>query len=316
MVRLYTDPRMLEHRPPAGHPERPERLATLLRQLERTGLSRACPRGTVREATDDELLRIHGAAFLRALAAFERRGAGLIEGDTWLGPGSLPAARLAAGAAIEAVRDVTAGLAPAAFCAVRPPGHHARPAAAMGFCLFGTVAAAAAEAVEGQGLDRILVVDWDVHHGNGTQEMYDADPRVGFLSIHRYPFYPGTGAADETGTGPGLGTKRNVPVSYGTSRRDYVGAFRNALEDLADRIRPELVLISAGFDAHAEDPVGDLGLEVEDFATLTTLVRDVASTHARGRVVSLLEGGYNVPILASCVVAHLEALGAEAPWHP
>jgi acetoin utilization deacetylase AcuC-like enzyme len=311
MVLLFTDRRMLAHEPPPRHPEQPMRLAAILRQLDRTGLAGACGAGTVREATDPELLRVHTEGYLREVAEFEAFGGGLIESDTWDGPGSNLAARLAAGAAVEAVRAVVGGRRKAAFCAVRPPGHHARPAGAMGFCLFATVAAAAAEALDGLGLGRVLVVDWDIHHGNGTQEIFDADPRVGFLSIHRYPFYPGTGAADETGTGAGLGTKRNVPIRYGTSRADYLSAFRASLGEMADLIRPELVLISAGFDAHAQDPIGDLGLEIEDFVTMTHEVLDVARTHAAGRVVSVLEGGYNVPILAGCVAAHLEALGVE-----
>jgi acetoin utilization deacetylase AcuC-like enzyme len=178
----------------------------------------------------------------------------------------------------------------------------------MGFCIYGNVAVAAADALATHGLDRVLVVDFDVHHGNGTQEMFYDNGRVGFLSIHRYPFYPGTGAADETGTGAGLGLIKNVPLPYGVSRPDYLAAFRSALDALADKVRPELVLISAGFDAHAEDPVGDLGLEVEDFQELTKAVLDVAKTHAGGRVVSVLEGGYNVSILAGCVAAHLETL--------
>jgi acetoin utilization deacetylase AcuC-like enzyme len=316
MVMLFTDPRMLDHVTARGHPERPERLEAILRHLKRTGLMFTCPAGNVREATDEELLRVHTRHYLDVIHQFQGRGGGQIEADTWMSPGSELAARLAAGAAIEAVSAVVGGQRRRAFCAVRPPGHHARPADAMGFCLFGTVAAAAAHAVESLGLSRVMVVDFDVHHGNGTQEMFYDDPRVAFFSIHRFPFYPGSGDRAETGTGPGLGWTKNLPIRYGTSRADYRDAFRGALEEFADRARPELVLVSAGFDAHAEDPVGDLGLEVEDFVTLTRDVLDVAEVHAGGRVVSVLEGGYNVPILAGCVEAHLVALGAEVdPTH-
>ncbi len=175
------------------------------------------------------------------------------------------------------------------------------------------MALAAVEAISRSDLARVLIVDFDVHHGNGTQEIFYESERVGFLSIHRYPFYPGTGAREETGAGRGLGFTANVPLPHGTNRPDYHAAFRASLDKMADRIRPELVLISAGFDAHAEDPVGDLGLEVDDFEVLTKEVVSVAETHAKGRIVSVLEGGYNVPILAGSVAAHLQALGAEPP---
>ncbi len=312
MVTIYTDRRMIEHRPSPTHPERPERLATVLRHLDRTGISRRNIMQPVRPATDEELLRVHSARHLVAIDAFAARGGGQIEADTWLSPESPLAGRLAAGAVVDAVNSVITGSDPRAFCAVRPPGHHARPDEPMGFCLFGSVAVGAADAVARHGLNRVLIVDWDVHHGNGTQEMFYDDPRVAFLSIHRYPFYPGSGAADETGTGRGLGLTRNVPLPFGISRADYLAAFRGALSDLADRFRPELVILSAGFDAHADDPVGNLGLEVEDFETLTADVLQVAGTHAAGRIVSVMEGGYNVPILAGCVEAHLRSMGALA----
>jgi len=311
MVRLFTDLRMLEHAPPAGHPERPERLSAIVRHLTRTGWLGQCPSGTVREASREELLRVHTPGYLDRLAEFERTGGGAIEQDTWLSAGSNQAARLAAGAAVEAVSSVLEGPETRALCLVRPPGHHARPDDSMGFCLYGNVAVAAADAVQRAGLDRVLIVDFDVHHGNGTQEMFYDDPRVAFLSIHRYPFYPGTGAADETGTGRGLGFTANVPLPASVSRADYHAAFRNALHRLADRTRPELVVISAGFDAHEEDPVGGLGLLEEDFESLTRDVVAVAETHAGGRLVSVLEGGYNVSRLAGCVEAHLINLGAE-----
>jgi acetoin utilization deacetylase AcuC-like enzyme len=215
---------------------------------------------------------------------------------------------LAAGAACDAVDRVLSGEDRTALCIVRPPGHHALPERAMGFCLFNSIAIAARCAVDKHNLDRVLIVDWDVHHGNGTQDIFYADGRVGFFSIHRWPFYPGTGASDETGTGTGLGMTRNVPVPFGTSRDAYRDAFRDGLEEIAARIKPQLVLVSAGFDAHREDPIGSLGLEVEDFGVLTKDVLDVASVHSGGRVVSLLEGGYNVERLAESVALHLEGL--------
>lgn len=308
MVTLFTDARMLDHAPPPRHPEKPERLAAILRHLKRTGLDACCAFGEVRPATDEALLRVHSPSLLAEYRRFEARGGGSIESDTWISHGSELAARLAAGAVLGAVEATLAGPDRRAFCLVRPPGHHARPSEPMGFCLYASVAVATADALARHGLNRVLIVDWDVHHGNGTQEVFYDDPRVAFLSIHRYPFYPGSGAADETGTGPGLGSTRNIPVRFGVSRPDYLATFRAALHAMAARTRPELVLVSAGFDAHAEDPVGNLGLEEEDFAAMTRDVIEVAEAHAGGRLVSVLEGGYNVPRLVGCVTAHLEGL--------
>jgi acetoin utilization deacetylase AcuC-like enzyme len=310
-VSLFTDRRMIDHRVPGHHPERPERLLAIHRHLERTGFLETCPVGQVRKATDEELGRVHSTEYLQRVARLEAAGGGMLDPDTWVFPGSNLAALLAAGACIQAVSFVLGGPERRALCLARPPGHHARRAEGMGFCIYANIALAAAEAITRFDLDRILIADFDVHHGNGTQEVFYDSGRVGFLSIHRYPFYPGTGSRDETGSGRGLGFTRNIPLPYGTSRSAYRAAFRSGLDRLADRVRPELVLISAGFDAHAEDPVGDLGLEVEDFEILTKEIVSVAKTHAKGRIVSVLEGGYNVSILAGSVAAHLRALGAE-----
>jgi acetoin utilization deacetylase AcuC-like enzyme len=242
------------------------------------------------------------------VAAITQRGGGHLDSDTVVSRASFDVARLAAGAACDAVDRVLAGESKTAFCLMRPPGHHALAERAMGFCLFNNIAIAACVARQEHQVDRVLIVDWDVHHGNATQDTFYADDRVGFFSIHRWPFYPGTGAADETGAGDGLGTTRNLPIAFGTPRSVYLDQFRSELENFAQRIRPQLVLISAGFDAHAQDPIGSLGLEVEDFAELTRIVRDIASVHADGRVVSMLEGGYNPPILAECVETHLRGL--------
>jgi acetoin utilization deacetylase AcuC-like enzyme len=178
----------------------------------------------------------------------------------------------------------------------------------MGFCLLGNAAIAARTAIQRLGLNRVLVVDWDVHHGNGTQDVFYEDGQVGFFSAHRFPFYPGTGRKIETGRGAGLGTTFNLPLQYGTSRKDYLSAFEAMLTDAADHMKPELVILSAGFDAHADDPIGSLGLETEDFETLTKLVQQVAATHANDRLVSILEGGYNLERLAECVELHVKTL--------
>ncbi len=307
MTLLYYDPRFLDHQT-GTHPERPARVQQAFRQLERTGLDQKCVRPDWLPATREQIHRVHDAGYIERLAEFVGDGGGRIEVDTVVSPESFDVACLAAGAACDAVDRVLKGERKTAFALIRPPGHHALAADAMGFCLLNNVAIAARHALDHGGLDRVLIVDWDVHHGNGTQDAFYGEERVGFLSSHRWPFYPGTGAADETGSGAALGTTVNLPMEFGTPRSMFLSHFCAALESLAARIKPQLVLISAGFDAHRDDPVGSLGLEIEDFQSLTQMVLDVASAHAGGRVVSLLEGGYNPGILAGCVEAHVQEL--------
>ena len=307
MTLLYCDPLFLEHKT-GTHPERPERLMQIARQLERAGLDQQCRRPPCPSVSLERLQRIHRSHYAASVEAFCWAGGGRIEVDTVVSSQSYDVALHAAGAACDAVQRVLQGEDRQALCLTRPPGHHALPHSAMGFCLFNNVAVAARTAVAELAVDRVLVVDWDVHHGNGTQDVFYTDEQVGFLSIHRWPFYPGTGAEDDTGSGPGLCKTVNLPVEFGTSRRSYLDQFRSALERFADQHRPQLVLISAGFDAHRDDPVGSLDLEIEDFGELTQMVLDVAAMHAGGRVVSLLEGGYNTGILAGCVELHLRTM--------
>jgi acetoin utilization deacetylase AcuC-like enzyme len=240
--------------------------------------------------------------------SYAKSGGGYIEADTVVSPQSYEVALLAAGCVFDAVGRILRGEDTQALCLVRPPGHHAFSSHAMGFCLFNNIAVAARTAINLLKLNRVLIVDWDVHHGNGTQAAFWEDPHVGFLSIHRWPFYPGTGDKDETGGGPGRGTKLNLPIRYGTPRREYLARFTENLDRFAAQIKPELILISAGFDAHHADPVGDLGLETEDFGVLTHAVLDAAAAHAQGRVVSVLEGGYHPDALAECVTVHLNEM--------
>ncbi len=307
MTLLYADRRFLDH-DTGRHPESPVRLEHVTRLLDNTGLADRCVRPAWQPADDAELLAVHDGDYLESLAALADRGGGQVDADTVVSRKSFNVARLAAGAACDAVRRVVSGEDRSALCLVRPPGHHALASRAMGFCLLGNVAMAARLAVDELELDRVLIVDWDVHHGNGTQDIFYDDERVGFFSAHRWPFYPGTGAADETGRGDGLGGTKNLPIQFGTPRREYLAHFADELYAFAAKMKPQLVLISAGFDSHAADPVGSLGLETEDFGELTSIVQSVAKGHAAGRIVSVLEGGYNPPVLAECVAIHLEGL--------
>jgi acetoin utilization deacetylase AcuC-like enzyme len=309
MTLLYTDPLFLKHNT-GKHPESADRLRSISKQLEKAGLIQKCRAGTYQPLTESAVAQVHAAKQIQAAKQVAEHGGGMLDADTIVCPDSFKVALTAAGACVAAVDAVIKGNDKNALCLVRPPGHHATPTHSMGFCLFNNIALAAHHARKTHKLTRIMIVDWDVHHGNGTQDIFYESPEVVFFSIHRYGngFYPGTGAADETGRGKGLGHIVNVPIQYETSRKDYHDNFRRALEKAADKIRPELVLISAGFDAHAKDPIGSLGLETEDFTVLTKEVLEVAKTHANGRVVSCLEGGYHLDALAESVQAHLEEL--------
>ena len=309
MTVLITDPLFLRH-DTGAHPERPQRLGAIWERLDETGLRARCRPGSYAPLAPEQVAAVHDPNVVSRARLAAESGGGYLDADTVVSPESYRVALAAAGACVAGVDAVLTGPDRTALCLVRPPGHHATPTHSMGFCLFNNIALAAAHARSAHSVSRLLIVDWDVHHGNGTQDIFWTDGGVMFFSIHRYGhgFYPGTGAADDTGSGPGLGFTVNAPVRYGTPRPHYRAQFHNALEHAADRIRPELVLLSAGFDAHHRDPIGSLGLESEDFADLTRLVLQVADTHAQGRVVSCLEGGYDLQALAESVQAHLEVL--------
>lgn len=304
MTLLYCSPCFLDHET-GNHPECADRIRAIPARLEAAGLASRCTQPEFQPVSRKQLARVHSPAYIDEIWAFAKSGGGYIESDTIVSPASYDVALMAAGSVCDAVERLVRGEDTQGLCLVRPPGHHAMANQAMGFCLFNNIAVAARLAIDALGLDRVLVVDWDVHHCNGTQATFWEEPRVGVLSIHRFPFYPGTGDADETGGGPGLGTTLNLPIAFGTSRKDYLAVFRDNLEKFAAQIKPQLVLISAGFDTHRLDPVGNLGLETEDFIPLTNLVLDVADTYAGGKVVSTLEGGYHPPALADCVEVHL-----------
>ena len=300
-VLLFTHPEMVRHDNGPAHPEKPARLGAVLDALAPLGLEE---RAAV-EASDAELLTVHPRSYLQRLAEAEPvEGRRQLDPDTWLSPGSLRTARLAAGAAAGAVRAVLAGETDRAFAAVRPPGHHAEPEAAMGFCLFSSVAVAVRTA-QAAGISRVGVVDFDVHHGNGTQAAFEADPTVWFGSIHQWPLYPGTGAESETGAGNIV----NVTVEPEAPREAWMRAFETRLLPGLDAFAPELILISAGFDAHRRDPLAQQNLEAEDFAAMTRAILEIARRRSGGRVVSSLEGGYDLEALGQGAAAHVQALG-------
>jgi acetoin utilization deacetylase AcuC-like enzyme len=309
---LYFHEAMLEHDPGPMHPEKPERLRAIVQRLRRerlSGVSWAEPRPAPRECIE----RIHTPEYVERLDSLRGQRARL-DADTAVSPGSLEAAYLAAGAAVGAVEAVVSGEVSNAFLLVRPPGHHAEKGRGMGFCLFNNVAIAAAHAVSAMGLERVLIADWDVHHGNGTQHAFEARRDVLFFSTHQYPFYPGTGAANETGTGKGEGFTVNVPLPEGMGDADYAAVFERVLQPIADVYAPQLVLVSAGFDSHYNDPLGGMAVTEKGFAFLCGLVKEIADRHAKGRLILVLEGGYSLEGLGESAVACSAVLsGADPP---
>jgi acetoin utilization deacetylase AcuC-like enzyme len=306
---LLADPMFREHLAGRQHPERPERLDAVVRGLRQAGLLERLSRVERRAATEEELLLCHTPEYLRTAKNDVLSGRpSLSTGDTDITPNSWDVAAQAVGGVLNAVDAVISGRARNAFCAVRPPGHHATAGRGMGFCLFNNAALAARYAQRRHGIERALIVDWDVHHGNGTEDIFYSDPKVLYFSTHQWPLYPGTGRADETGEGAGVGTTMNFPFPVGAGRKEILGAVENSLAPAAERFRPDLVLISAGFDSRLGDPLGQFTLTDRDFADLTRAVMKMAARHAGGRVVSVLEGGYNLDGLACAAAAHVEAL--------
>lgn len=308
-VIIATDPNCVRHDPGPGHPEQPARFTATFRALEQAGLLRSNTLLTPHPASLEDLQRVHLLEYLSLAKTEVLSGRSrLSTGDTTICKDSWDAALLAAGCSLEATAAVLRGQSQTAFCLIRPPGHHAGPSYGMGFCLLNNVALAARFAQQVFGLKRVLIVDWDVHHGNGTQDIFYEDDSVFFFSTHQSPLYPGTGKATETGRGEGIGTTLNCPLPAGSGRTEVFDAFENKLRPAMESFQPELILISAGFDSRKGDPLGGFELTDSDFTDLTSLVRDLAKHSARGRVVSLLEGGYNLAGLASAVTAHVQAL--------
>jgi len=306
-VGLLLDPLFERHDTGPGHVERPARLTHLRQEFERSGLAGRCVRVPLEAADDAHLARVHDLDHIHRVEEACASGARLIDSmDTAIGRESASIARLAAGSVSALCREVAAGRLDAGFAAVRPPGHHAERDLAMGFCLFNSIAAAAA-ALRAGGLARVVVIDWDVHHGNGTQHIFEEDPTVFYFSCHQMPLYPGTGYARERGRGAGEGATLNVPLAPGDGDERFLAALERAAEAM-DEFRPELVLVSAGFDAHRDDLLGGLTVTTGAFAEATRIVRGIANRHAGGRIVSMLEGGYELEALAASAAAHVEAL--------
>jgi len=304
MLRLYTHPACLDHDPGPGHVERPSRLRAVLQALDHDRFA-ALDRIEAPRATDEQLLRVHNAAHVREVMTGAPAGEMLaLDQDTVMGPGSTEAALRAAGAVVAAVDAVLGGSARRAFCAVRPPGHHATRDRSMGFCLFNNMATGAAHALAVHGLKRVAIADFDVHHGNGTQDIFEREPRVLFVSSHQSPLYPDSGHEDERG----VGNICNGTLSPGAGSHEFRELWDGVLLPRLHAFKPQLVLVSAGFDAHRNDPLADIRLGNEDYAWITERLVALADAHAGGRLVSSLEGGYDLAALAASSSAHVSAL--------
>ncbi|MCA9860086.1 MAG: histone deacetylase [Thermomicrobiales bacterium] len=303
---LYRSSRFAEHDDPS-HVENQRRLTAIDAALDRSGLLEGRPQPELIPASVEQLARVHEPAYIQALAEAAAQGGGWIDGDTYMGFQSVEVAALAAGASVQAVDAALSGSAVKGFVLARPPGHHARPMIGMGFCLFDTIAIGAAEALA-QGIERIAIVDWDVHHGNGTQEIFYETDRVFFTSMHQWPLYPGTGAASETGYGAGAGYTLNVPLPAGSGNDDYLRTLDEFVLPRLRDYRPELVLVSAGYDCHRDDPLGSMLVDEDGFGVMTARLVDLAETYAGGRIVLVLEGGYHPAALARSVVRTIEVL--------
>lgn len=304
MLQLYTHAVCLQHDPGPGHAESPARLRAVLQALDQDRFA-VVDRVEAPRATREQLLRVHTAAHVdRILAIAPESGTVRLDEDTLMSPASAEAGLRAAGAVVAAIDAVMQGSVPHAFCAVRPPGHHATPDTAMGFCLFNNIAVGAAHAIATHGLKRVAIADFDVHHGNGTQDIFQREPRVLFISSHQSPLYPGTGREDEHGAGNII----NALLSPGDGSYEFRELWDGVLLPKLHAFKPQLVLVSAGFDAHRNDPLAEIRLQTEDYAWITERLVDLARAHAGGRLVSTLEGGYELSALAASVSAHVSAL--------
>jgi acetoin utilization deacetylase AcuC-like enzyme len=311
-VGLLYDPIYLEH-DTGHHVENAQRLARIMGHLEGTRLTHRLIPLKPRPASHEELEAVHAMGLISYVEAFAKKGGGWLDADTVVSPGSYDAALYAAGGVIAAVDAVMNGEVESAFALVRPPGHHATRWEAMGFCLFNNIAVAARHALDSHKLERILIVDFDVHHGNGTQDTFYSDPAVLYFSTHQYPFYPGSGGLDETGDGRGEGYTVNVPLPAWCGDEDYLRIFEEVLVPVARRFRPQLIMVSAGYDAHWADMISQMQLSVSGYARMTHIIKELAAELSSGRIVIALEGGYSLDALPASVRATLDVLlGNEA----
>ncbi|HUX50249.1 MAG TPA: histone deacetylase [Spirochaetia bacterium] len=310
-VTLFRDPLFSAHENGPGHPERPERLAAIDAMLaEAPFISKLVDR-TAPDATIDQIARIHERSYIERMRRSSGNDRTYLDPDTSANRYTYAAAVRAAGAAVAAVDLAVSGEAPASFVLARPPGHHAERSQAMGFCIFNSIAIGALHAIEHHRLERVAIIDWDVHHGNGTMHSLYNRKDVLYVSLHQYPHYPGTGSHDEIGSGDGEGYTLNLPLGSGMGDDDYLMLFRDIIVPVLDEYRPELLLVSAGFDAHRDDPLAEMALTDTGFRGMTHALRAVADRHAKGRLIHLLEGGYNLQALASGVRTVLEATAAD-----
>jgi acetoin utilization deacetylase AcuC-like enzyme len=290
------------------HPETAMRLSATMAYLTRKKWLEKTTLLAPRRASVDEIAYVHSREYIESLQAVTEQGGGYLDGDTPVSGKSYEVALYAAGGVMAAVDKVIDTPKSNALCLVRPPGHHAMPTHGMGFCLFNNVAIAARYAQKKHGLKKIAIIDWDLHHGNGTQEAFWDDDTVLFCSLHRYPYYPGSGSETETGSGKGAGFTINIPLAGYDSNQAYLDKFAGLITDVVRPFQPDFILISAGFDSYKNDPLGGLGMEISDYGELTKMVRAVADEACQGRIVTALEGGYNIQELPLCIESHLSAL--------
>jgi acetoin utilization deacetylase AcuC-like enzyme len=310
---VVTDPLYIKHDPGMGHPESPDRLRAIYSLIEKDEILKKCTAVKPRPATQEEICRIHSSEYYQRIAECDGRSV-MLDPDTATSPDSFKAAELAAGGGLELTERVLEGEADCGYALVRPPGHHAERGRAMGFCLFNNVAIAAAHALEKLGCRKVLIVDWDLHHGNGTMHSFYDRKDVLYFSTHQYPYYPGTGALQDVGSGEGEGYTVNVPLSWGMGDVEFRAIFRQILAPVASQYAPDLILVSTGFDTYHADPLGGMKMTAQGYGTLTAELLEVAGGSAQGRLILMLEGGYNLEGLSQGVGFCLKAMLGE--WSP